>query len=125
MGLDQYWFATKTKEEKVEAVLKGKDPDEIAYEFGSHRKWWDLQEFMAGNYWSESKGDMNCASIYLTHDMITAIHDWAYDYVLESVGGDEDVVWDRKGNAEDLVNWTDEMHDALREGRDVIYHPWW
>lgn len=125
MGLDQYWFATKTKEEKVEAVLKGYDPNEVAYEFGSHRKWWDLNEFMANNYWDDSKGDMNCANIYLTHDMVTEIHDWAYDYVLESVGGDEDDVWSRKGEAEDLVNWTDEMHDALREGREVFYHPWW
>lgn len=125
MGLDQYWFATKTKEEKVEATLKGDDPNEVAYEFGSHRKWWDLNEFMAANYWNNAGSDMNCANIYLTRQMVLEIQQWAYDYVLETVGGDVDAAWDRSGDAEDLTNWTDEMLDALEEGREVFYHPWW
>lgn len=71
MGLDQHWYwIHESKEEKLERVITGEGPPD-PNEFGYHRKFWDLQNFLDTE---------NCEDLIITWDHYADLVDWVEKY---------------------------------------------
>lgn len=103
MGLDQNWYVDKsTKEEKLEALITG---EELEMEnFGYHRKFWDLQEFLDTE---------NCEILEIDSDWLDRLTEFANGYVLES----DDITH--------LETYLEEARFYLDKGYQVFYQADW
>lgn len=116
MGLDMYFFARKTKEEKAQARVLSEDPDAVE-EIGYFRKFHDLNNFL-GTLYPPGIEDFNCEGLDITPEILKQIEDWAYAYSPDSEWGKED--------GDDLQKTViPAIKNALAEGRPVYYVPWW
>lgn len=116
MGLDQYWFKGPTKVEKLEQCLLG---ETVSWQqIGYHRKWHELNDFM-GSLWEQETpqsrcDNFNCTLFELDTDHLEAISEWA-----DQQYQDDDYVADL------INNIIPALYDAHKEGRPIVYHPWW
>jgi hypothetical protein len=119
VGLDAYWKVKRTPEEMATQLLKGEEIDQW-HEFGYHRKFHDLNEFM-GNYAENS--DYNCENIEVTESMLNALAEWNkkeafIKYAWEKHTEDED-------GDNDLNRFILQAKQYLKDGREVVYMAWW
>ena len=141
MGLDQYWLMERSAEEKVELSLTGESDPHEYIEIGYHRKFYDLNEYIAQHRfdWFDSfeqeedtyGDDFNCSYTLITASAYDSILEWAqellktYAKTVEEVPEDESAQWELE-DAEELCNEIlPAIQGALIAGRKVYYHPWW
>lgn len=117
MGLDMYWFVRKTPEEKTQALITGEDP-ERAHQIGYFRKFHSLNTYM-GNLYPEDVEDFNTVELVIGWEELEAMKQ--FDPFEHS---DEDEEIDEV-DAADYAGICADIEQALKEGREVYYWPWW
>ncbi|MGH1461263.1 MAG: hypothetical protein ACRBB6_04425 [Neptuniibacter sp.] len=118
MGLDQYWFLEKTKEEKMKDLITNENTenDQIGY----HRKWYHLNEFM-GEQYPDDVGEYNCVDLVISIDIVESLELWIKRYTYSRAYTEDEF-----SEAEEFQNSTLPLiRKYVEEGRTVIYHPWW
>ena len=110
MGLDMYWFAGLTKEEKTEALITSEDTNS-QHELGYFRKFHELNDFMCSLYPHDLE-DCNTVELEIDWDVLAEMRKF------QSVEASADT-------PDEYIALCDSIEHALKEGRRVVYWPWW
>jgi len=119
MGLDMYWLAKKTSEEKAEALITGEDPYKST-ELGYFRKFYSLNEYM-GDMYPEEIEDFNTVELVIEEHELAMMR--AFTPTEEP--NNEEELEDQQDDMRELSDICDKIEEALKEGREVFYWPWW
>lgn len=119
MGLDMYWVAKKTPEEKAEALITGEDPYSST-EIGYFRNFHSLFGYMSTMYPEEIR-DINTVELAIGEHELVMMR--AYMPPVDFLDEEELGFWHENSNK--LLLICDRIEEALKEGREVVYWPWW